>query len=181
MIGIPAPWCEPGHVCWPPARLSIVRSQQARQRTCLQRSFFWSWKRSLAALAPTEARSSSAPRGTFRSSCRARAGSLRVRSTMPLDAALTSSEWRGSRHPTSGAFQRHREPITFIGRDRRDAGKGSRNMSSQEELVRCLRKLTEALASHDARRLSIVRQHDRPPVACADEAPAPVKPDQVNR
>jgi hypothetical protein len=48
--------------------------------------------------------------------------------------------------------------------------KGSRNMSSLEELVRCLRKLTEALASHDACRLSIVRQHDRPPVARADEA-----------
>jgi hypothetical protein len=102
MIGIPAPRCEPGHVCWRPSRLSIVRSQRARQRTCLQKSFFWSWKRSLAAPAPTEARSSSAPRGTFRSSRRARAASLRVRSTMPLDTALTSSEWRDSRRPTSG-------------------------------------------------------------------------------
>jgi hypothetical protein len=49
-------------------------------------------------------------------------------------------------------------------------------MSSQEELVGCLRQLTEALASHHARRLSIVRERARPPVACADEAP--VGPDQ---
>ena len=96
---------------------------------------------------------------------------------MPLDTALASSEWRGSRRPTSGAFQRLGEPITCVSRNRRDAAKkSSRNMSSQEELVRCLRKLTEALASHDARRLSIVRQHDRLPVARADEAP--VRPDQ---
>jgi hypothetical protein len=53
---------------------------------------------------------------------------------------------------------------------------GPRNMSSQEELVGCLRQLTEALASHHARRLSIVRQHDRPLVAGADEAR--VGPDQ---
>ena len=107
MIGIPAPRCEPGHACWPPSRLSIVRSQQPRQRTC------------------------------------------------------------------------HGEPITFVSRDRRDVRKtGLRNMSSQEELAGCLRQLTEALTSHHARRLSIVRHHDRPPIACADEAPIPVKPDQ---
>jgi hypothetical protein len=43
------------------------------------------------------------------------------------------------------------------------------DMNSQEELVGCLRQLTEALAkNHPARRLSIVRDGDKPPVACAD-------------
>jgi hypothetical protein len=86
---------------------------------------------------------------------------------MPLDTALTSSEWRGSRRPS----QSHLSAATGAMPE-----KGSRNMSSQEELVRCLRKLTEALAAHDARRLSVVRQHDRLPGAPADEAP--VRPDQ---
>jgi hypothetical protein len=41
------------------------------------------------------------------------------------------------------------------------------DMNSQEELAGCLRQLTEALALNHARRLSIVRDGDKPP-ACAD-------------
>jgi hypothetical protein len=41
-------------------------------------------------------------------------------------------------------------------------------MSSQEELADGLRRLAEALASHHARRLSIVRDDDKPPVARLD-------------
>jgi hypothetical protein len=42
------------------------------------------------------------------------------------------------------------------------------DMNSQEELAACLRQLTEALAPNKARRLSIVRDGDKPPGACAD-------------
>ena len=42
------------------------------------------------------------------------------------------------------------------------------DMNSQEELVGCLRQLTEALATNHARRLSIVRDGDKPPTACVD-------------
>ncbi len=42
------------------------------------------------------------------------------------------------------------------------------DMNSQEELAACLRQLTEALASNNARRLSIVRDGDKPPAVCAD-------------
>ena len=42
------------------------------------------------------------------------------------------------------------------------------DMNSQEELAGCLRQLTEALALNHARRLSIVRDGDKPPAACAD-------------
>jgi len=38
----------------------------------------------------------------------------------------------------------------------------------EEELAACLRQLTEALAPNKARRLSIVRDGDKPPGACAD-------------
>jgi hypothetical protein len=39
-------------------------------------------------------------------------------------------------------------------------------MNSQEELAGWLRLLTDALASNHARRLSIVRDGDKPRVAC---------------
>jgi hypothetical protein len=42
------------------------------------------------------------------------------------------------------------------------------DMNSQEELAACLRQLTEALAPNSARRLSIVRDGDKPPAACLD-------------
>jgi hypothetical protein len=42
------------------------------------------------------------------------------------------------------------------------------DMNSQEELAGCLRQLTEALALNRARRLSIVRDGDKPPAACTD-------------
>ena len=42
------------------------------------------------------------------------------------------------------------------------------DMNSQEELAACLRQLTEALAPNKARRLSIVRDGDKQPAACAD-------------
>ena len=42
-------------------------------------------------------------------------------------------------------------------------------MNSQEELAGCLRQLMEALAPNHARRLSIVRDGDKPRVACAQE------------
>ena len=42
------------------------------------------------------------------------------------------------------------------------------DMNSQEELVGCLRQLTEALATNHTRRLSIVRDGDKPPAGCAD-------------
>jgi hypothetical protein len=43
------------------------------------------------------------------------------------------------------------------------------DMNSQEELAGCLRQLMEALAkNHHARRLSIVRDGDKPQDACAD-------------
>ena len=42
------------------------------------------------------------------------------------------------------------------------------DMNSQEELAGCLRQLTEALAPNNARRLSIVRNGDKPPATCAD-------------
>ena len=42
------------------------------------------------------------------------------------------------------------------------------DMNSQEELAGCLRQLTEALASNNARRISIVRDGDKPPAARAD-------------
>jgi len=42
-------------------------------------------------------------------------------------------------------------------------------MNSQEELARCLWQLTEALGSNRARRLSIVRDGDKPRVACAKD------------
>jgi len=42
------------------------------------------------------------------------------------------------------------------------------DMNSQEELAACLRQLTEALASNKSRRLSIVRDGDKPPAVCAD-------------
>ena len=45
---------------------------------------------------------------------------------------------------------------------------GSLTMNSQEELAGCLRQLMEALASNHARRLSIVRDGDKPLAACAD-------------
>jgi hypothetical protein len=41
-------------------------------------------------------------------------------------------------------------------------------MSSQEELAGCLRQLMEALAPNHARRLSIVRDGDKPRAACAE-------------
>jgi hypothetical protein len=41
-------------------------------------------------------------------------------------------------------------------------------MSSQEELADGLRRLAEALASRHARRLSIVQDDDKPPVARLD-------------
>ncbi len=41
-------------------------------------------------------------------------------------------------------------------------------MNSQEELAGCLRQLTEALALNHARRLSIVRDGDKPPAAGTD-------------
>jgi hypothetical protein len=42
------------------------------------------------------------------------------------------------------------------------------DMNSQEELAGCLQQLMEALAPNHARRLSIVRDRDTPPAACAD-------------
>jgi len=42
------------------------------------------------------------------------------------------------------------------------------DMNSQEELAGCLRQLTEALALNHARRLSIVRDGDKPPAAGTD-------------
>ena len=42
------------------------------------------------------------------------------------------------------------------------------DMNSQEELAGCLRQLTEALALNHARRLSIVRDGDKPPAAGPD-------------
>ena len=42
------------------------------------------------------------------------------------------------------------------------------DMNSQEELAGCLRQLMEALAKNHLRRLSIVRDGDKPPAACAD-------------
>jgi hypothetical protein len=43
------------------------------------------------------------------------------------------------------------------------------DMNSQEELAACLGQLTEALAkTHHARRLSIVRDGDKPQAACTD-------------
>jgi len=42
------------------------------------------------------------------------------------------------------------------------------DMNSQEELAGCLQQLMEALAPNHARRLSIVRDGDKPPAACAD-------------
>ena len=41
-------------------------------------------------------------------------------------------------------------------------------MNSREELAGCLRQLMEALAPNHARRLSIVRDGDKPQAACAD-------------
>jgi hypothetical protein len=42
-------------------------------------------------------------------------------------------------------------------------------MSSQEELARCLRQLTEALGPNRARRLSIVRDGDKSRIAGAKD------------
>lgn len=41
-------------------------------------------------------------------------------------------------------------------------------MNSQEELVDCLWRLTEALALNRARRLSVVRDGDMPSIFCAE-------------
>jgi hypothetical protein len=42
-------------------------------------------------------------------------------------------------------------------------------MNSQEELVGCLRHLTDAFASNHTLRLSIVRAGDQPRIPCAEE------------
>jgi hypothetical protein len=89
---------------------------------------------------------------------------------MPLDAPSLHL-WRVSRRLIRAAFQRHCEPINFSTAMVPTLEKrGSRNMSSQEELVDGLRQLTEALALHRARRLSIVRDDNKPLVARAPEA-----------
>ena len=40
-------------------------------------------------------------------------------------------------------------------------------MNSQEELAGCLRQLMEALGPNHARRLSVVRDGDKPRIGCA--------------
>jgi hypothetical protein len=42
-------------------------------------------------------------------------------------------------------------------------------MNSQEELAGCLRQLMEALGPNHARRLSIVRDGDKPRIGCASD------------
>ena len=52
-------------------------------------------------------------------------------------------------------------------------------MNSQEELVRCLQQLTQALGPNRARRLAIVRDGDKPRIAGTKISHAGHDPDVV--